>query len=140
MLTDRQRARCREIAAALDRHDQGPWLKAEPSLGPEARGLIWDLRAHVVAAGGRSKKTENLTVNSSSGLAKPDAAVMRDLDFWSDTEPEPDDDDDGDVPCAACNGRGRDATGNVCQACNGTGVAPDDDDDRDEDDENGEDD
>ena len=37
MLTDRQRARCREIAAALDRHDQGPWLKAEPSLSVEAR-------------------------------------------------------------------------------------------------------
>ena len=56
MLTDRQREKCREIAAALDRHDQGPWLKAEPSLGPEARGLIWDLRAHVVAAGGRAAK------------------------------------------------------------------------------------
>jgi hypothetical protein len=51
-----------------------------------------------------------------------------DLDHWAqDTDEEPDSDDDTEdseaawVPCAACNGKGKDAAGNVCQACGGTG-------------------
>ena len=122
MLIDRQREKCREIAAALDRHDQGPWLKAEPSLGPEARGLIWDLRAHVVAAGGRGHKKTLLPTD----IQVSQAAVMHDLDYWSDdVTPDHDDDNDGDVPCAACNGRGKDAAGTRCAVCGGSGkVAP----------------
>jgi hypothetical protein len=135
MLTDRQREKCREIAAALDRHDQGPWLKAEPSLGPEARGLIWDLRAHVVAAGGRAAKAAGIFAQS----AQKTELRLDDLDHWAsddDQDGDGDDDDTADtVPCQACNGAGKDVTGRVCQACNGSGkVSPNDGEEDDDDD------
>ena len=62
------------------------------------------------------------------------AAAMHDLDYWAD-DTEPDDDDgDGDVtPCAVCDGRGKDAAGNRCEACEGSGkVSPNDDEDDDD--------
>jgi hypothetical protein len=130
MLTDRQRTRCGEIAAALDRHDLAPWRKWEPSLGAEERGLIWDMRQHVIAAAARNQAgiTNLKPQQNFAELQRGD-----DLDFWaSDVEPD-DDDDDGDVPCAACDGTGRDAAGNRCATCNGTGKAPLDDDDENED-------
>jgi hypothetical protein len=142
MLTDRQRARCRELAAALDSGDQRPWLRAEASLSVAEKGAVWDARAHVVAAGGRGRK-KNPEPNSAQGFRERDiamtSATVADLDYWSDTEPdEPDDDDDddGDVPCAACDGRGEDEAGNTCTVCGGSGkVAPGDSDDEEDDDE-----
>jgi hypothetical protein len=55
-MTAAQKARCREIADALDRGDLEPWRRAEGSLGAEARGLIWYLRQHVVAVGQRKQQ------------------------------------------------------------------------------------
>ena len=66
---DRRPARnAAHIAEALDRHDQGPWLRAGSFLGPEAARLRFGIcERHVIAAGGRSKNTETLTLNSTSG-------------------------------------------------------------------------
>jgi hypothetical protein len=60
-----------------------------------------------------------------------------DLDYWADEIDEPDDDEPDTKPCPVCNGRGRDAAGNVCDVCSGTGRVPADDDEEedDEDDE-----
>ncbi len=151
MLTSAQKAKCAAIAAALDRQDQGPWLRAEPSLSVEAKGLIWDLRAHVVAAGGRAVKAGSLTTDSREGLPKRDtgmtSAGVADLDFWGDEPAEPDDDDDElDLKtkvCDNCRGLGLTSDGVRCSRCNGSGrVDRDDvddgdgeDDDHDEDDE-----
>ena len=76
------------------------------------------------------KKPSN--TDSNERVSKRDVAAMHDLDYWSDSEPEPD--DDGDVtPCPACNGRGKDAAGNRCEACEGSGkVSPNDDEEDDD--------
>jgi hypothetical protein len=134
MLTSAQKSRCAKLAAALDTGDYETYRRAEPALSPAMKGLIWDLRTHVVAAGGRGRKQTLL--RNHSKVSRPEAAVMRDLDYWSDTDDEPDDDPGDDpMPCAACDGTGRDAAGNRCATCNGTGKAPLDDDDENEDDE-----
>ena len=140
MLNARQREQCRAIAAALDAGDQRPWLKAAPSLSVEAKGLIWDMRAHVIAAGGRASKAGAVLNQSGSKPPRPPRVEteFRDLDYWADDDQD-DGGDDGDeaetVPCQVCNGRGRDTAGNVCAVCNGSGVAPLDDDNEDDDDE-----
>ena len=133
MLNARQREQCRAIAAALDAGDQRPWLKAAPSLSVEAKGLIWDMRAHVIAAGGRASKAGAVLNQSGSKPPRPPRVEteFHDLDHWATDDDQDGDGDDGDeaetVPCQVCNGAGKDVTGRVCQACNGTGVAPDDD-------------
>jgi hypothetical protein len=50
-MTAAERARCARIAAALDQGDGKAIAKAEAvaPLSREQRGLIWDLRQHVVA-------------------------------------------------------------------------------------------
>jgi hypothetical protein len=68
-------------------------------------------------------------------------ARLDDLDFWGDDDDAPIDDDvpDDQPVCSACKGSGRDAAGNECQICGGTGKIPaedqPDDDDESEDDE-----
>jgi hypothetical protein len=59
-----------------------------------------------------------------------------DLDFWAEDDAEPDDDDlpeDERPLCGACGGKGRDAAGNRCVVCGGSGRAPKDDEDIDDD-------
>jgi hypothetical protein len=140
MLTDRQRRRCGEIAAALDRGDLSLWLKAEPSLGTAERGEIWSQRAHVKAQAERRRQSEAAVPTSQNFATKRAARVetdlrLDDLDFWADDiEPEEPDDDDDDgvdstVLCPVCNGRGRDSAGNECEVCNGSGRVPATDDD-----------
>jgi RecJ-like exonuclease len=46
--------------------------------------------------------------------------ASNDLDYWAETDPDGGDDDEP-APCPVCNGRGKDAAGNKCAACNGTG-------------------
>jgi hypothetical protein len=99
------------------------------------------------AGRGRPKQ---VTTNSSEAIIAPktrarDArsavgqiaeAAALDLDYWADEPPEPDDDDDGDmVPCPVCGGRGKDAAGNTCAACKGTGQVRENEEDEDEDEE-----
>ena len=130
-MTSAQKSRCRELAQALDRGDMAAYRRAEPALTPEMRGEVWDQRAHVKAMAARGHKTLPPTDG------KVSAAVMHDLDYWSDdVTPDHDDDNDGDVPCAACNGRGKDAAGNRCAVCGGSGKVAPGDDDGNEDDEN----
>ena len=65
-------------------------------------------------------------------------AELHDLDYWASDYIEPPTDDDDDAPlCPVCDGRGKDAAGNQCEACGGSGrVSPDEDrDDEDNDDE-----
>jgi hypothetical protein len=142
-MTAAEKGRCAVIATALDAGDQRPWLRAEPSLSVAQKALIWDLRAHVVAAGGRGKK--NLRMNSCEGLPKRDigmtSATVADLDFWSD-EPDAPGDDPGDEldlktkVCDNCRGLGLTSDGVRCQKCNGSGRVPRDDvDDGEEDDD-----
>jgi hypothetical protein len=132
MLTDRQRTRCREIAAALDRHDLTLWRKWEPSLGAEERGAIWDMRGHVIAQAARERQKTLLPTDSK--VSRPEAVVMRDLDYWSDDDAPIDDDVPDDQPtCSACGGSGKDAAGNECQVCGGTGKAPLDGDEEEDD-------
>src|SRR6516225_3311348 len=87
MLSDRQRRRCRAIAAALDQGDLSLWVKAEPTLGALERGLIWDMRTAQVARAKRAagKRTPPPKVDD-LGPGQPD------LDNW----PQPDDDSDDD--------------------------------------------
>lgn len=146
MLTAAQRARCMKVAEALDRGDQGPWLQAEPTLSPEARGLVWDLRveqqqraAQRQQRGAATKDRLSNPQSISSFAAHP---ARTDLDYWADDDVPGDDDDvepdDRPEPqtCGACHGSGRDAAGGTCKACNGTGRAPaDNGDDEDLDDE-----
>ncbi len=86
------------------------------------------------------KKT--LNQESGSGVFKPEAAVMRDLDYWADDEPvEPDDDPDDSTDqttktCDSCRGLGRTADGATCERCSGSGrvpIDPDQEDDNDDD-------
>jgi hypothetical protein len=61
---------------------------------------------------------------------------LDDLDEWPDDDSEPGDDDEAEPdtkPCPVCGGRGKDAAGNICGACNGTGRVPADDDEEDDD-------
>ncbi len=85
MLTAAQREKCRVLAQALDTGDDATYKRAEPSLTPEMRGEIWDQRAHVkaMAASGDVKTLSRIHVQVSQ------AAVLRDLDFWSDTDDAP---------------------------------------------------
>ena len=101
-------------------------------------------------AGGRGNK-KLLVTERSQGVSEPktrakdarstvgqiaEAAAALDLDYWADEPPEPDDDDDGDmVPCPVCGGRGKDAAGNTCAACKGTGQVRENEEDNDEDEE-----
>jgi hypothetical protein len=50
VLTAHQRKRCAEIVRLLDAGDQSEWLRAEPTLTREERGLILDLRLESHAA------------------------------------------------------------------------------------------
>ena len=141
MLTDRQRARCREIAAALDRHDQRPWLKAEPSLSVAEKGAIWDMRAHVIAAGGRAVKAGEVSRQSDAKPPRPRIEASLDLDYWADTDDPPSDDPDDELDlktkvCDNCRGSGVASDGTRCARCNGSGrVDRDDVDDGDDDDD-----
>jgi hypothetical protein len=142
MLTSAQREKCRRIAAALDRGDQGPWLRAEASLGPVEKAEIWSMRRHVKAM------AEQQHAKAPSIARRLEVAAMRstrmdDLDFWSDDAPGVDDDDDidDDAPpepeddpmsqttkiCMNCRGLGRSKDGSVCDVCDGTGRVPMDD-------------
>ena len=138
MLTSRERERCRAIAQALDRHDMGPWRKAEASLSVEAKGAIWDFRQHVIERGAQAGK---VFVTPTKTPRPPRVETeFRDLDHWAsddDQDGDGDDDDEAEtVPCSACNGAGKDVTGRVCEACGGSGrVTPDDEDDEEKDDE-----
>ena len=141
MLTAAQKSRCRELAQALDAGDFAAYKRAEPSLTPEMKGEVWDMRAHVIAAGGRASKAGAVLNQSGSKPPRPPRVEteLHDLDYWAtddDQDDGGDDDGDGDVtPCPACNGRGKDSAGNRCEACEGTGKAPLDDDREDDDDE-----
>ncbi len=135
MLTARERERCRELAAALDRGDADAYRRAEPSLTPEMKGEVWDQRAHVKAMAARAAQ----------GRQKPAAAQPArtlDLDYWSDSEPVEPDDGGGDTDqttklCDNCRGLGRTADGSQCERCGGSGRVPLDDVDDDEEDDDG---
>jgi hypothetical protein len=131
MLTERQREKCRRIAQALDRGER----VSMDTCSPEERGLIWDSRAHVKAQAERRRQRDAGVLPPHGEALKREAAVLEDLDYWPLASQEPDGDDDTRV-CGACNGNGRDAAGNVCRACSGTGKAPSDgDEDTDDEDE-----
>jgi hypothetical protein len=87
MLTSRQRARCAEIAAALDAGDLRPWREAEARMTAEEKGAMWDMRQEQVK--------KNLTANLSKGLSARAETELRpfDLDDWPLASQEPDDDD-----------------------------------------------
>jgi hypothetical protein len=132
-MTADRKARCVEIAAALDRDDLGPWRRAEASLSPEERGAVWDAR-HVVAVGQREAAARPAVITDAVRTSRIETRWL-DLDYWASDDIEPPDDDDGDMPvCPACDGRGKDAAGNVCAVCHGTGKFPSGDDDENEDD------
>jgi hypothetical protein len=96
MLTDRQRARCREIAEALDAGDGKAIAKAEAiaPLSRDERSLIWDLRGEVAAgvahhpppnsAGGDNP----LKIRGAQNFAVTVGAVD-DLDYWPEVEGKP---------------------------------------------------
>jgi hypothetical protein len=150
-MTAAQKARCIEIAQALDAGNLTVWQRA--SLSPTEEALVWHLVREQVAHGQRLQRAGRKIAPYSAiradvpvREAAPFSAVMpdrgepkrperelqsHDLDFWAD-EVEPDDDDEPDddmVPCPVCNGRGRDEAGNVCDVCNGSGRVRDDNDD-----------
>jgi len=134
MLTASQRRRCAEIAEDLDAGNLALWRKAEPTLSPEERGAMWDMRREQIArADGRGKK-KPLNTNSDSGVSEPKTRADLDLDFWA-TDDEPDDDDlpedDGETGretrqkiCSTCHGTGFDSSGARCSRCRGTGRTP----------------
>jgi hypothetical protein len=127
MLTSAQREKCRAIAQALDAGDLQPWRRAEASLSPAEKGLVWDLRQ-------RQAQARQVSPQSAGKPPRPPRVEtelrLDDLDHWAsdDDQDDGDDDDDGEVlPCGACNGRGKDAAGNRCSVCNGSGkVTPSD--------------
>jgi hypothetical protein len=92
------------------------------------------------SAGGRGRK-KNLETNSSPGLpaSLETESGLDDLGFWDDQPGlarhggTQDDDDDEVKPCPVCGGRGKDAAGNTCAACNGSGKVLDDENDDEED-------
>jgi hypothetical protein len=133
MLTASQRRRCAEIAAVLDSGDGKAIAKAEviAPLSPEERGLIWDLRQDVRAMYERQRQRDaagaavTLKQNFAARPARLETVSgFDDLDRWAETEPGDEDGDDeaaDTVPCPVCNGRGKDASGNICESCKGTG-------------------
>jgi hypothetical protein len=100
--------------------------------GVGAAELLHEWAGHDARARGKAAEVLEQTVPKPARIE----TESRDLDYWADdvAPVEPDDDDDGQ-PCAVCDGRGKDAAGNVCTACNGSGKAPIDDDNEDKDDE-----
>jgi hypothetical protein len=122
------------IADALDRGDLEPWRKAGGRMSPEEKGMVWDMRQHVVAVGQRESAARPAVIPIVGKTSRIETRSY-DLDYWPpDIEATDDEADDGQ-PCAACDGTGRDAAGNPCEACNGTGKASSDEDDEDDDDE-----
>ena len=145
MLTATQRRHCVELAQALDRGDYATYRRAEPTLTPAEKAMIWNERAHVKAQAERKGQQGGKAVVQ---VPPPDRAAI-DLDFWSDdiAPAEPDDDDlpDSDKEqttkiCPTCQGKGRDHSGDTCETCGGSGRIPLDDfddggdDDREDDD------
>lgn len=132
MLTAAQKARCATLAEALDARDQGPWLKAEPSLTVEEKGAIWSMRRHVVAFGQREAAARP------AGIPVEATSRTVDLDYWASDDEPPIDDEvlDGEPECSACRGTGKGPDGRACPICNGRGTIPGEDqpDDGDEDD------
>ena len=123
MLIAAQKSRCAKLAAALDAGDYEVYRRAEPTLGAEERGLIWDLRAAQVA---RAAQGQQVIGAAPRTPRPPRIETSADLDFWSDDEPV-DDGDDNDDPtplCGACNGTGKGRDGGVCVICNGKGTIP----------------
>ena len=133
MLTERQRRRCAEIAAALDRNDLRPWLAAEASLSREERGAVWDERQHVRAKAEQQQRRENAQVAGARRSRVETESASGDLDFWaSDDEPDDGGDDDDEEQqetrtCPTCNGKGRTHDGKSCARCGGSGRVPIDD-------------
>jgi hypothetical protein len=132
-MTTSERQRCAEIARRLDQGDMQLWKTAEPFLTREEKGLIWDLRRHVVA---RAERRRREAVPRRPARPTVEEEERPDIDDW----PRPDDDNDDGAPpeeeepsevCRQCRGLGRDRSGAKCSACNGTGRvrAPVDDDD-----------
>jgi hypothetical protein len=135
MLTDRQRARCRELAAALDSGDMATYRRAEPALGVEERGAVWDARKHVQAQAARAAQRQ---VSSTVAITPTPRRIetglrLDDLDFWLDAPDAPDDDDDPMPVCGACKGSGRDTSGGKCVICAGKGRIPAEDQENDDD-------
>jgi hypothetical protein len=116
MLTSIQRRKCAEIAASLDAGDTDSYRRAEASLTPEAKGLIWDMRRGVVAVGQRKQVEEQQHQASNTSLKS------HDLDYWSDDPADdPDDDEEQETRlCPSCGGKG-------CERCDGSGRLPMDD-------------
>jgi hypothetical protein len=160
MLNAAQKSRCRELAAALDSGDYATYKRAEPSLTPEMRGEIWDLRAHVKAMGERA--TQRLVSPQSAAKAPRPARAetnlgLVDLDYWGSDENDDDGENDDDPPilpvskpdpneqqktksCPNCRGLGLTSDGVRCSRCNGSGrIDRDDVDDDEEDDDERED-
>ena len=101
--------------------------------------MIWDLRQAQVARAAQSR--QGAAVTRPAGFKSE--LRLDDLDFWLDAPDAPIDDDppDDQPACSACNGRGKDAAGNRCAVCGGSGkVAPGDDDGNEDDDDEFEDD
>jgi hypothetical protein len=82
-MTAAERARCARIAAALDQGDGKAIVKAEAvaPLSREQRGLIWDMRQHVVAMTERRKQREAAEAAVTKG-ARVERELPPDLDFW----------------------------------------------------------
>jgi hypothetical protein len=166
MLIDRQRANCLRIAQGLDAGNLAVWRRASLSPAEEALvwHLVREPVAHgqrLQRAGRKIAPYSSIRVDVKAGhrdpvrQAAPFSGVLpdhrdppkrpetelqsHDLDYWAD-EIEPDDDDEpgeDTVPCPVCDGRGKDAAGNVCDVCNGSGRVPAGDDDNDEEEEEG---
>jgi hypothetical protein len=141
-MTSAQRARCAEIARALDRGDQRLWLEAEGRMSPEEKLLTWDLRAEQVARAAQRQRRE---AAGAAVMCAHDFAAVRpvraktelqshDLDYWSDDDepvmPDvlPDDDNDDNEQktklCPLCHGTGGGDSGDTCELCDGTGRVP----------------
>jgi hypothetical protein len=106
-----------EEEAAFERHVRASGLMPSEWIRKHRR------QREAADAEGRTREQNNLVTNSSQGFSP-------DLDFWADVEPDDGDDDDL-KPCPVCNGRGRDASGNTCESCKGTGRAGDENDEDD---------
>jgi hypothetical protein len=150
MLTDRQRARCREIAQSLDAGEMTLWRKAEPTLTPAERAEVWEQRAaqqqREAAVMPRHDSASNdldywpPEVEGKPAPMPPKRMPMPRTDDDEDSPPVLPDDDDNDVApeqeektCPTCNGRGRTHDGLTCPTCGGTGRVRDDEEDNDED-------
>jgi len=155
-MTAAEKGRCAVIAEALDRGDLAPWRRAEASLSPAEKGLIWDLRRHVQAQAARNQGSDTILKHpqNSAGVQRGKTLELRldDLDFWA-YENDDDGENDDDPPilpvskpdpneqqktksCPNCRGLGLTSDGVRCARCNGSGrIDRDDVDDGDEDDD-----